>query len=107
VCSGNLPSVLIATNTGCPVGTDELDAGAISIYPNPNNGQFILQNGWSTSHLFVKIFDNTGQVVDEGEYYIPQRSSRSFDLSHLAQGTYHVAIVSGSFVEHHWLVIQR
>lgn len=107
VCDGELPSVLIATETGCPVGVDEMTGLGISIYPNPNNGQFILLNGLNTSEVILRIFDNTGQLAHEGVYYIPQRSSHSFDVSELAQGTYHVSVVSGDYIAHHSLIIQK
>jgi hypothetical protein len=89
----------IATQTITVTGLNELNREYnISMYPNPNNGQFVLSmEGLAGESMSYSIIDNAGRIVlskDLGNV----RATRieSIDMAGAAAGIYQVRLVIGS-----------
>jgi hypothetical protein len=89
----------IATQTITVTGLNELNREYnISMYPNPNNGQFVLSmEGLAGESMSYSIIDNAGRIVvskDLGNV----RATRieSVDMAGAAAGIYQVRLVIGS-----------
>jgi hypothetical protein len=69
---------------------NELTIGDVSIYPNPTNGQFVVDyNATSGGDYLVRIFNMTGQVVFSQSYSAGAgQNSIHIDMSHYRQGIY-------------------
>ncbi|MBL4652720.1 MAG: T9SS type A sorting domain-containing protein [Flavobacteriales bacterium] len=77
-----------------PNGMSELTDNKIAIYPNPNNGEFVIDLGATINadDVTVKIFNAFGQLV--GNYYI-NSSNQRLDVD-LKTGVYWVNVSSGN-----------
>jgi hypothetical protein len=94
----------------CPERLRELtDVGALTIYPNPNNGQFNVRlRSTLYNYLGIKVYNSIGQlmigksvkdpITKRGTLVTPNYTGLRYgsiipiDLSHLANGTYLVVI---------------
>jgi len=74
----------------------------LSIYPNPNNGNFVVETN-STSKQTLHVYDVTGKIV------ISQVISGKaiIDASTLSEGIYNISIISNEGVVNKKLVIVR
>ncbi len=80
--------------------------GIITIYPNPNNGQFVIKSSVLTGQLSVEIYDVLGQVIMQQQL---KSKSTLINLSAQANGIYlYKAIKSdGSTISVGKLIIQK
>lgn len=72
--------------------------GGLSIYPNPNDGNFRLQlNGYASSDMQVQIMNTVGQVVYNSNFYVNDDITvQDINLSTVESGTYIVRISNGA-----------
>lgn len=88
------------------IGSQTKEESQLSIYPNPNNGEFILElKGGLQKENTVTVYNMMGQKVAEKQ--ILSESKQAFDLSHLANGTYLVKIDSEKGSAHKKITIQK
>ncbi len=80
--------------------------GIITIYPNPNNGQFIIQSSVISNQLSVEIYDVLGQVVSKKQL---KAKSTLIDLGTVANGVYFYRVLkaSGNVLGAGKIVIQK
>jgi hypothetical protein len=100
-----------ATLGACPTPkVDELvhTAMGIEVFPNPNNGEFILSVANATGDLRFNLIDLNGKVLmyesaksTEGQYY------RELDLRHLPPGMYFIQVNDGQTVATQKVVIRH
>ena len=50
------------------MGIEENTLSNISVYPNPSNGQFIINLGAEFTNVFVEIYNTLGQRVSSSHY---------------------------------------
>jgi len=83
----------VCFETQLTVGVRQLDreSSSVSIYPNPNNGQFTISMNGSPTTGRVMILDALGKQVLE-QRMISGTSTMQMDLGDLAAGVYHVRI---------------
>ena len=74
------------------------DASNINIYPNPNHGKlFVDITGEENADVSIYIMDLLGQVhVEENVMFGQGNTSRTFDVSNLANGLYIVRLTKGA-----------
>jgi hypothetical protein len=70
-------------------GINDIQTDSCQIFPNPTNGQLIIDNGQLTIDN-VEIFDILGKLVFIVE--TPLMASLQFDISYLPSGTYFIRI---------------
>jgi hypothetical protein len=99
-------TLTVTDANGCEVsqsitvtGIDELNRNyAISLYPNPNNGQFVLSmEGLAGEMISYTILDNSGRVVvskDLGN--VRSTRTESIDMAGAAAGIYQVRLAVGA-----------
>jgi len=99
-------TLTVTDANGCEVsqsitvtGIDELNRNyAISLYPNPNNGQFVLSmEGLAGEMMSYTILDNSGRVVvskDLGN--VRSTRTESIDMAGAAAGIYQVRLAVGA-----------
>lgn len=93
----------------CPNSVEEQDIiAAFSVYPNPNNGKFVVEfelNEVQSADLMV--FNNIGQIVSVNKLAKTQGVNRvEMDLAGFASGIYHVNLVTASGVLSRRLLIE-
>lgn len=89
--------VLAGTNQACVTGIEDLTfSSAITMMPNPSNGNVTIIVNGVEKNLSVKVYNIIGSMV---KAYTsndqPSTITKTFDYSDLANGTYLVKIQSG------------
>ncbi|MBI3141601.1 MAG: T9SS type A sorting domain-containing protein, partial [Bacteroidetes bacterium] len=78
------------------LGLGEGTANGLSVYPNPNNGKFVLVLGQEFApSAQVWVYGTNGQLVFQSERGNGQGMAQSLDLSHLSAGVYRLMVRSG------------
>ncbi len=87
-----------------PTGIKQLTASneQLSIYPNPNNGSFVIEPSSATKQL-MQVYDVTGKVVLSQ----PINGKTSVDATSLNEGVYNISLQSNEGVVNKRLVIVR
>ena len=62
-----------------------LDAERLTVYPNPNQGQFTIESQWPGE---FELLDAVGQVVDR--FSLGAESGLSYEVKDLSSGVYFV-----------------
>jgi sugar lactone lactonase YvrE len=86
--------------TGVNQGT--VNSNEVTLYPNPNNGNFIIETGNNTKPT-MQLYDVNGKVV------LSQiiNNKITIDASHLEEGVYNLSIISNKGIVNKRLVIVR
>jgi len=94
---------------GAPIGLVELsDENAISVYPNPNNGQFSIQfNGVMKDVYTIEVRNILGQTVYNEEVNIIGGSGVwiQMDLSNLNKGVYLLNVINSTSERAYELIV--
>jgi hypothetical protein len=86
--------IVIAVNA-CVGVTEQTLAGGISLYPNPNNGEFTLAINENYSELLIEVADLSGRIVYSSmEKDVKQGFSKQIALNGIAPGIYIVNMTS-------------
>ena len=85
---------------------DMLEAGSITVYPNPNNGKFILSMESIEGDVTCQIVNANGSVIETREMSATDGSEFVFDCN-VAPGAYFVRVISGDRVWTKSVVINR
>jgi SprB repeat/Secretion system C-terminal sorting domain len=91
----------VASQTIQITGVNDVEYNySISMYPNPNNGQFVLNmQGLTGEKLSYAIIDNTGRIImshDLGNVHAERRET--VDMAGAAAGIYQVRLMIGNDV---------
>ncbi|HXD92980.1 MAG TPA: FG-GAP-like repeat-containing protein [Bacteroidia bacterium] len=80
----------------------EVNNNEINIYPNPNNGSFIIETS-SPEQQIIKIFDVTGKLVLNQSI----NEKTSIDANDLNAGIYNISILSSTGIVNKRIVITK
>lgn len=80
-------NIAIVTTTG--INAPHLDAINVLIYPNPNNGNFIIKTNDASKHIHAEVYDQLGQLVLYKEANVAEDEIQVNDLSN---GVYYVNV---------------
>jgi len=72
-----------------------LDSKDVTVYPNPNNGQFNISLNLNINKVNMEIVNTLGQVVAEFND-IDANTTQSIELSNIAEGIYYIRISSNN-----------
>ena len=79
------------------VDIDDEDAMSVSLYPNPNNGQFSVDFAGISGTALYQLIDAGGAVVDVREVYVEDGNTMEFSYN-LKPGVYFARFISGDKV---------
>ncbi len=81
--------------------------GNISLFPNPNSGQFTLQfDDWNEGNPRVQMFDILGRNVMDTEYQVSGTATEQVNVENLTTGTYFVRISVGNRSIYKKMIVQ-
>lgn len=86
---------------------DNLLRGKVNIYPNPNNGKFIITlNSEKPIDFTLQVLDQNGRIVYNYEYHSVTAVNESMDTRIAIPGVYVVRILSGRSIWTENVIIQ-
>lgn len=89
------------------LGVDEISFNNnFKVYPNPNNGEFTIQNIGDAQQSSVKLMDIQGRVVYDSQYYFNENGTKQIKVGKLNAGVYLLLLQSDGKLEQHRIVIQ-
>ena len=92
--------------TFVPVSSaDMLNAGSMSIYPNPNNGMFSIDFSNIEGDATYQLINSNGSVVETRDINVMNGETMNFNHN-INAGTYFVRIISGDIVYVEQIVIE-
>jgi hypothetical protein len=104
-CTGMSNSFTVTVDA-C-LGVTELDGLSVNIYPNPSNGQIVLDVTGESEALMLTLVDMHGKLVyTETLNAISNGLRKQIDLGELAKGVYFVRLEAGNDSMTRKLVIQ-
>ena len=72
------------------IGMNEFDNSSISIYPNPNNGEFIISKN-TMANINIEIFNVLGEMTYKTSII---KDKTSIDLKHYSKGVYFIKLMN-------------
>ncbi len=102
-------SICVTIQSTAGVSSIESRGGQITIYPNPNNGQFTIQSSVVSSQSSVEIYNVIGEKV-YSNYQITNLSNYQINLSGEPNGIYLYRVISsenGNLLGEGKLVIEK
>ena len=87
------------------VSADEIEAGSMSIYPNPNNGMFSIDFSNIDGEATYQLIDARGVVVETRDINVMNGETMNFNHN-LRAGAYFVRIISGDKVYVEQIVVE-
>ncbi len=91
-------------------GMDEVNDAGISVYPNPSNGNFIIewQNDFNSDGVAIEVVNAVGQKVFSSQGKILSSSrQKEIDLNEAASGVYFIEIKSDAFSSRKKIILSR
>ena len=82
-----------------------IEAGSLSIYPNPNNGMFSIDFSNIEGDATYQIIDARGAVVETRDINVMSGETMNFNHN-LTAGTYFVRIINGDKVYVEQIVVE-
>jgi len=87
-------------------GVEETEFFGMNLYPNPTNGQLIIElNNLPTENYQIRIFNTIGEVVYEKQ--MTREIKQIFDLSHFSNGLYYINIIGNKVNKIEKVIIQK
>lgn len=94
----------VAVIEGC-VGIEEANINTPIIYPNPSDGNVLLNFPQVfPNHAYVRLFNLYGQMIYEGKL---QHQTENFDFSYLTSATYYLQVSTAEVLYTLPLIIQK
>jgi len=107
--SYNLSSSNFFNTKDATVGVEEIIMHDISltVFPNPNNGQFTIKiNSPTQKRVNLMVFNNLGSLVASSQIDVNGTISKTVDLSHLSKGIYYLRLQTSDDVVMRKVIIQ-
>ncbi len=102
----NTPLCAAGNTNGCAVSTAGIEQynenNRANIYPNPNNGSFVIETNGDTKQT-MQLYDVNGKLVLSQTV----NGKTTIDASALNEGVYNLSIISSEGVTNKRLVIVR
>ena len=77
-----------------------------TVYPNPNNGVFTIQNEGVAHESSVELMDIQGRVVYDNQMYFTKNGKKQIEVNSLNSGVYILLLQSEGKLEQHRIVIE-
>jgi subtilisin-like proprotein convertase family protein len=87
----------VCVNVITPLSNDSFEIDNLSIYPNPNNGNFnIVFDNAVSDKVAISVFDLGGRSVYTNSFEVSSVFNQNINLNAVSQGVYLVRIVDGN-----------
>ncbi len=100
------PLCAAGNSNGCPISVAGIEQyntnNTISIYPNPNNGLFVIEPS-NTTQTTMQVYDVNGKLVLSQTI----NGKTTIDASSLQEGVYNISLQSNEGVVNKRVVIVR
>ncbi len=77
-----------------------------SVYPNPNNGEFFVENNGNTGLVTIEVIDIQGKVVYNNRLNISNGDRESISIENAESGMYMIRIISNDNVVNHPMIVK-
>ncbi len=94
-------TTICVQTTGIPLSLGE--GQGVRLYPNPNNGSFVIEPNNNAAKQTMQVYDVTGKLVLTQTI----NGKTNIDASSLSEGVYNISIISNEGVVNKRLVIVR
>ncbi len=92
---------------GIITGVNTLSNGAWSVFPNPNNGDFVVRYAGRDGRATIEVLDMTGRTVHVEQRAVAAGSTVQLSLAgRIAKGTYALRITTAEGSEERRIVVQ-
>jgi len=82
---------------GCTLATNEFEIADVSIYPNPNRGNFNIRfDNPSANQVTIVVYDMSGRRIFENNYTSQATFNENIQLNNAQAGIYLVNVIDGS-----------
>ena len=96
-------SAIVKVTKSCKIGDeagdDEMTAPVLGIYPNPNNGRFMMKltvDSYDAEDAIIQVYNSIGQVIyDAKGLMIDNNLQQEINLSEAASGMYILRVLLG------------
>lgn len=102
-CFSEMTGVYCKTYVG--IEDIEMQNEEVKIYPNPNNGRFVLSSESIIENTLVEVYNMDGRLVKSFKL-IPSINEQSIDLSSLTKGAYTISLKNNKCKSTNKLIIQ-
>lgn len=103
----NSDTLTIVIDESCSTTSIETFAEAgISLYPNPNEGQFVIRNSGTSREATVEIMNAQGQIVYRAERFLNANQNLEINLGEVAAGMYLIKVSSDTNVAVDRLIVR-
>jgi subtilisin-like proprotein convertase family protein len=86
-----------ALDFGCTLATNEFEIADLTIYPNPNRGNFNIKfDNPSANQVTIAVYDMSGRRIFENNYASQASFNENIQLNNAQAGIYLVNVTDGS-----------
>ena len=86
-----------ALDFGCTLATNEFEIADLTIYPNPNRGNFNIKfDNPSANEVTIAVYDMSGRRIFENNYASQASFNENIQLNNAQAGIYLVNVTDGS-----------
>ncbi|MGI6342142.1 MAG: BACON domain-containing protein [Bacteroidales bacterium] len=105
--SNNVANVVVTLYQLAYVNVDNESSRNVTVFPNPNNGKFIITSGnHQDIDMMLIIYDSKGNTVKQGSY--KNNNNYLISIENLADGVYYLKVMlDNNKVQHFKLVKQQ
>ncbi|WP_170853751.1 GEVED domain-containing protein [Lishizhenia tianjinensis] len=107
VCPNDTALVVVVVSGSCDfLGLEELEAGALEVYPNPANGQVTVRSTAGQDKFNLQIIDVNGRVVYSEDNFLNQEESNTVQVDTLTKGMYIFRLYNDSSIANIKVIVE-
>ena len=97
VCPNDTSNVIVNISATCDwTGIEELNADALTVYPNPSTGIFYIYNSDASQNFNYEVLDLNGRVISESSKEVNGSATIEVDLTNVENGIYMIKLFNES-----------
>ncbi|MEM6346314.1 MAG: choice-of-anchor J domain-containing protein [Bacteroidota bacterium] len=105
-CPNSDTTTIVINETCTTTAIETLAEAGISLYPNPNQGQFVLRNSGISREATVEVINAQGQVIYRVDSFLGANQNLAINLGDVAAGMYLIKVSSETGVAVDRLIVR-
>ncbi|MEL7534391.1 MAG: choice-of-anchor J domain-containing protein, partial [Bacteroidota bacterium] len=105
-CPNSDTTTIVINETCTTTAIETLAEAGISLYPNPNQGQFVLRNSGTSREATVEVMTAQGQIVYRAQNFLGANQNLEINLGDVAAGMYLIKVSSDASVAVDRLIVR-